>query len=119
MQDMMCHFVKLKYTAQLGAEFPCMVVASVSPNDKESDGSLKITRLAKWPDQISEEHREYMDALVEGWEQTSPSRISLLLEQISQLSIGPLRVAESGYCSPEELQSMASGFLATNLRIND
>jgi hypothetical protein len=115
MSEMLCRFVKIMYSpsAQSGTELPCLVVASTFPCCKEAECAITIIRPSLWPEEIPKEHHEYLDGLIEDWERTPASEIPILLEQLSHLSIGPLRQAEAGYCAPESIQTIGVEFLGS------
>ncbi|HZU10645.1 MAG TPA: hypothetical protein VFA02_12150 [Pseudacidobacterium sp.] len=74
---------------------------------------MRIIRPVEWPDGITLRHREYLDGLIEDWSQTPPSQLSLLLDQLSELSTGPLRSAGHGQCASGQIDAVTAEFFAS------
>jgi|SRR5580698_6226110 hypothetical protein len=122
MVDILCNYILLEYspTVRSEAAIPCLVIAHFFTQQADLDGdhSLKVIAPEKWSEEISCEHREYLDALIKDWKETPHSEIRMLLEQLSHLSIGPLRTVHVAHCSPTDLGEIAAKFLGYRPPVN-
>lgn len=57
--------------------------------------SLEVSLPANWQEQLSGGDREYVSELVNDWRSANADSIPLLLRELSQLAVGPLRTIES------------------------
>jgi hypothetical protein len=90
-----------------------MAVVHIYPSGRKSSGHLRIIRPAEWPDWVTLQHREYLAGLIDDWNQTPPSQLSLLLDQLSELSTGPLRSAGSGPCACGQIDAVTAEFFGS------
>jgi hypothetical protein len=87
-----------------------MVVLHLYPRDRKNDGHLRIVRPEEWPDWLSLQHRGYLTELMDDWNHTPLSELPLLLDQLAELSIGPLRSAGHGQCTSKQIDAIMSHF---------
>jgi len=60
------------------------------------DATLEVFIRSGWEDGVAAEDREYLEELMSDWRKLSAGAIPGLLEQLAELSVGPLRAIESG-----------------------
>lgn len=117
MVEVLCSYVLLKYSPTVRSEagLPCLVVVFRQQGNVDGKGFLEVIALKEWPEEISREHREYLDALIEDWKSKPPSEAATLFKYLSNLTIGPLRSVHTDQCSPSELRKIVSRFLGEDL----
>lgn len=111
------NYLLLSYAPSVLAEAttPCLVVVKeISPlHPLRPSPQLKVYSAPAWPEAISEEHREYITAVMEDVGQTKPGEADAVFTQLSEMSLGPLRAVKSGSCDSAELETLLHNFLAS------
>ncbi|HTW46898.1 MAG TPA: hypothetical protein VMD92_03055 [Acidobacteriaceae bacterium] len=62
----------------------------------ERNNFVEVHVASNWEQKCDSEDREYLAELMEDWKRVPPGETSLLIEQLSELSIGPLLATKSG-----------------------
>jgi len=80
-----CQNVVLEYISCPGAAegIPILVVSL-----DRTQGRLRIFAPQPWPEFVVSDDREYLDDLIDDWNSRPPEQLSLLMEQLSELSLG-------------------------------
>lgn len=67
---------------------------------------IEISVRPDWQSQVSNSARAYLGELMEDWRDTPPEETSLLMQELAELSTGPLRCVDSGEVAMEERAAM-------------
>jgi len=82
-------FVRLCYLSDdPAANIPLLVI--------EKDSRLQVVIRNGWDCDLSSSDREYLSELISDWHSASGDEIHAILDQLSELSVGPLRTQEWG-----------------------
>lgn len=76
----------------------------------QSAGKLNIHLVSQWESRVDPKDREYLTGLLDDWRAASAKAIPAILDQLSELSIGPLQAVESGIADPERLRTLLQQF---------
>jgi hypothetical protein len=101
-------YVFLEYIPTSREELRKRVFVFVS----QDRASLELFIRPQWDDGMEAEHRDYLIELMKDWSKTPSEGIPSLLEQLSELSIGPLRTIESGILDQKERDRLISHVLS-------
>lgn len=82
---------------------PCFVVAAEAG---KHNTRVLVHEVENFWSQVDAGDREYLEALLAEWRETTNQNGDELLESLSGLSIGPIRTQLTGYCTREELDSL-------------
>ena len=77
------------------------------------DAVLQIVIRHDWQTGLDAEDREYLADLMHDWTTMSSRRAPALLKQLSELSVGPLTVIDTGVATSESLRYLTHEILAT------
>ncbi len=76
----------------------------------EEGGELKIYTEEQWEAGLDESGREYLRELMKDWRGARGERVAAILEELAELSIGPLRTVESGVADTGKLMRLMEPF---------
>jgi hypothetical protein len=67
---------------------------------------------------VSERHQEYLYDLFESWRTLDNDKLDELFRDIRELSSGPLRTQDSGFCSSDDLPRLAGEVLGPHQKMD-
>ena len=76
----------------------------------EDGGGLKIHTEERWEPGLDADEREYLRELMEDWRGGSGERVAAILDELAELSVGPLRAVESGWADAGKLMRLMEPF---------
>ncbi|MGC8549405.1 MAG: hypothetical protein ACP5M4_06870 [Acidobacteriaceae bacterium] len=62
----------------------------------EDGGELKIFAEGRWESGLDAGEREYLRELMKDWRGARGDRVDAVLDELAELSVGPLRMVEAG-----------------------
>lgn len=71
-----------------------------------------------WEDGLKATDREYLNELIDDWLATPPENTEPLLEELRELSLGPLRTILAGSTTPEEIENLVERVLLGQFEAN-
>lgn len=80
----------------------------------QTGGKLSVHIEPQWESGFDRNDREYLSGLLDDWSDASEKEIPAILDQLSELSIGPLRAVESGVADSERLRTLLRQFPSGN-----
>lgn len=103
MDQQLLRFVRLSYASGPGKETPRKIPVLVF----EQDEKLHVVIRSGWEEGISALDREYLSELMADWRCLASGDIAATLDQLAELSIGPLRATSSGVMKPSQIASLS------------
>lgn len=70
------------------------------------NGKLQIHIAANWESRLNKMDRDYLDGLQNDWRNASTKEIPAILDQLAELSVGPLRTVEAGTAGADMLNEL-------------
>jgi hypothetical protein len=98
-------FVLLRYfslKAGLGQGTDVLLVAA--------GDELRIYTEKQWESDLDAGEREYLRELMKDWRGAGADRVGAILDELAELSVGPLRAVESGVADAEKLSLLVERF---------
>ena len=76
----------------------------------EDGGTLKIHIKEGWESGFEPAEREYLRELMKDWRDASGDRVDAVLDELAELSVGPLRTVEAGVADAGKLARLMEPF---------
>ena len=76
----------------------------------EDGGELRVYADKRWECGLDVDEREYVRELLKDWREAGAERVGAILDELAELSVGPLRAVESGWADAERLAQMVERF---------
>ena len=76
----------------------------------EDGGGLRIYTEKQWESGLDAGEREYLRELMKDWRGAGADRVPGLLDELAELTVGPLRTVESGWADAEKLARLVERF---------
>lgn len=109
-----CEYVVLAYVsdpAQVGL-LPVAVAARELGSDDTRGLMLHVPAVLGTV--VSRRHLDYMHELFEGWREVASDKLDDLFRELRELSSGPLRTQNCGFCFIGDLARLVNQILGTN-----
>ena len=105
-----CEFVVLAYASEATQEN--LMPVAIAPGELSEDArGLMLHVPAVFGTIVSKRHLDYLYELFESWGEVANDQLDALFRQIGELSSGPLRALDAGYCSLRDLPRMVNRVL--------
>ena len=69
---------------------------------------IEVSIQPDWRSRLTDSARSYLEGLMDDWRKTPPEETSLLMEEMVELSTGPLRCVGSGEVTTERMAWLRS-----------
>jgi hypothetical protein len=102
-QPLRQRFVLLRYISGQAGQAALVLLV-------EDGGGLKIHTEERWEPGLDADEREYLRELMKDWRGARGDRVAAILDELGELSVGPLRAVESGMADTEKLARLMEPF---------
>lgn len=114
-----CEFVVLAYASDATQEDLLPVAIAARELGPEHARGLMLHIPAVLAITVSKRHLDYLHELFESWREMAGDRLDALFQELRELSSGPLRTREVGYCSIGDLPLLVNKVLGANELFNE
>jgi hypothetical protein len=112
-----CEYVVLAYTSDLADEAPSPLAVAARELTSD-DARLMLHVPAVFGAAVSKRHVDYIYELFEDWRGAASERLDNLFRELRELSSGPLRTLNYGFCSCGDLPRLVNEVLGANEQLN-
>lgn len=78
----------------------------------QEGSQLAVYQRNNWENGLTDEARHYLSDLITYWREAPPDAVSPILEELGELSVGPLQAIESGVLEDERRIALKARVLA-------
>lgn len=109
-----CEFVVLAYASDATQEGLLPVAIAARELSSGEARGLILHVPAVLGTTVSRHHLDYLYELFESWREVARDRLDDLFHELRELSAGPLRTQDAGYCSSRDLPRLVNQVFGAN-----
>jgi hypothetical protein len=116
--QLQCEFIVLAYASDTTQD-ELLPIAIAARELASENARLMLHVPAVLGATVSKRHLDYMHELFESWREVANDQLDALFREFRELSAGPLRTQDAGYCPLEDLPRLVNRVLGADEQFDE